>query len=204
MTTHIDLHIRRGSTFTQGIRWHSEKWLYAAIDTISKGAPVAVTTTTPHGIPNGWEVAVVDAVGMTQLNATGNPPKAKDMRRATFVGANVIEFNPISSAAYPAHRQGTGYLAWLAPKSLAGCAARMQIRDSVGGNVLFSLTSAPGGGILLDDVEKAIEFTLTAEQAESAASASGVHDLEIVSPGGIVTALIEGAVTFGAETTVTQ
>ena len=203
MTTHLDLNIRRGETFRLGVRWHSETWLYAAIDTISKGAPVAITTASPHGIPNGWEVAVVDAAGLTQLNATGNPPKAKDMRRSTFVSATTIEINPISSAAFSAHRQGTGYLAWLSPMPLAGCSARMQIRSGAGGDILFSLTSSPGGGILLDDAEKAIEITLTAEQAESAASASGAYDLEVLSPGGVVTALLEGAVTFGTEITTT-
>jgi len=203
MAMNLDLAIRRGETFILSVRWATEPWLYAAISSISKSAPVHVTTDAAHNIPNGWDVAVIDASGMTQLNATSNPPKDKDMRRATVVSSTEIEFNPISSASFGQHRANTGYLAWLTPHALAGYTARMQIKDRVGGLVLFSLTSDGAGGIEIDDTDKVIEITLTAAQAEMAAAASGVYDLELVSTGGVVTALLAGAVAFGDEVTTT-
>ena len=203
MPTLHDLKIRRGETFTLSLRWESDVWAYVAITGIQQTAPVRITTA-PHDLPDGWGVAVVDAKGMTQLNAQNNPPRAKDMRRASVVSSTVVEFNELSAASFGKHTANTGYLAWRVPRPLAGHLARMQIRERPGGPVLFDLDSGALQGITLDDANKVIQVTLTAEQAESAASASGVHDLEIVSPGGVVTALIEGAVTFGPETTTTS
>lgn len=195
-----DIDLRRGATFVLPVRWETEPWLYAAIASIALTAPVAITSAA-QTIPDGWNVAVVDAKGMTQLNARNNPPTASDMRRATVVSNTVIQFNEISSAAFGKHSAGTGFLAWLTPQSLVGYTARMQIKDRVGGTVLLSLTSAVNGGITLDDTGKVIEITITAEQAEAITWTSGVYDLELVSSGGVVTALMEGAITVSTEVT---
>lgn len=197
---HYDIELRRGSTFVLPVRWETEPWLYAAISSIALTAPVAITSAA-QAIPDGWNVAVVDAKGLTQLNAKNNPPKASDMRRATVVSSTVIQFNEISAAAFGKHTPSTGYLAWMTPHSLNGYTARMQIKDRVGGTVLLSLTSATDGGITLDDTGKVIEITITAEQAEAITWTSGVYDLELVSSGGVVTALLEGAVSVSTEVT---
>lgn len=200
MTTTRDIQIRRGSTFLMVVRWETESWLYAAITSISLTAPVAITSAA-HTIPDGWNVAVVDAKGLTQLNAKSNPPKKSDMRRATVVSATQIEFNEVSAANFTPHKAASGYLAWRAPQSLTGYAARMQIKDRVDGTVLVSLTSAPSGGITINQTDKAIEIVITDAQTEAITKAGGVYDLELVSPGGVVTALLAGAVTFESEVT---
>lgn len=195
-----DIELRRGATFVLPVRWETTPWLYAAIASISLTAPATITSAA-HAIPDGWKVAVVDVKGLTQLNAKNNPPKASDMRRATVVSATQIEFNEISAAAFGKHQAGSGYLAWLTPHSLAGYTARMQIKDRIGGTVLASLTSSPGGGIVLNDAGKVIEITITAEQSEAFAWTSAVYDLELVSAVGKVTALLEGAVSVSGEVT---
>ena len=200
MSKNLDLAIRRGSTFTLSLRWEKEPWLYAAIVGIAQAAPARLTTAA-HTIPDGWRVAVLDARGLTQLNATNSPPKDKDMRRATVVSSTVVEFNDVSAAAFPQHTPSTGYLAWLTPQSLLGYTARMQVKDRAGGTALLSLTSDIGGGIELDDTGKVIEITVTAAQTEAFDWTSGAYDLELVSPGGVVTALLEGNVAVTAEIT---
>ncbi len=200
MTKTYDLDLRRGATFVLSVRWETEPWLYAAIASIALTAPVAITSAA-QTIPDGWNVAVVDAKGLTQLNARNNPPKASDMRRATVVSNTVIEFNETSAAGYGRHTASTGYLAWMTPQSLLDHTARMQIKDRIGGTVLASLTSSPGGGIVLDDAGKVIEITITAEQSEAFAWTSAVYDLELVSAAGKVTALLEGAVSVSGEVT---
>ena len=77
----------------------------------------------------------------------------------------------------------------------------MQVKDRIGGTVLASLTSLPGGGIVLNDAGKVIEITITAEQSEAFAWASAVYDLELVSAAGKVTALLEGAASVSGEVT---
>lgn len=196
----LNLSVRRGSTFTLALRWEGESWQYAAITGISQTAPAQITST-EHAIPDGWRVAVIDAKGLTQLNALNNPPKDKDMRRASVVSGTVIEFNDTSAAGFAKHTPSTGYLAWLTPQSLAGYAARMQIKDHAGGAVLISLTSDIDGGIALDDVAKLIGVTITATQTEAIGWTAGVYDLEVVSPNGTVEALLEGTVSVLAEIT---
>lgn len=195
-----DLSVRRGESFKLTVRWETEPWVYAPIVSISSTAPVRFTTAV-HTIPNGWNVAVVDAKGMTQLNAVNNPPKPKDMRRATVLTATSVEFNDTSAAAFGAHKPNTGYLAWLTPHSLDDFTARMQIKDRVGGNTLHTVTSAPLGGIVLSDAEKTIEIEFSATTTEDFLWSRGVYDLELISAGGTVFALLEGAVTIGAEVT---
>ena len=194
-----DIELRRGATFVLPVRWETTPWLYAAIASISLTAPVAITSAA-HTIPDGWNVAVVDAKGLTQLNAKNNPPKASDMRRATVVSATQIQFNEISAAAFGKHQAGSGYLAWLTPHTLTGYTARMQIKDRVGGAVLLSLTTE-NGGITLNDAGKVIEITITAEQSEAFAWTSAVYDLELVSAAGKVTPLLEGAASVSGEVT---
>ena len=197
----LDLEIRRGESFTLAVRWETEPWLYAAIASIALAAPVQITTAGPHNLPNGWNVAVVGAKGLTELNAKNNPPKTNDMRRATVINASGIEFNDISATGFGVHRGGSGYLAWLTPHSLAGYLARMQIRDRPGGAVLHTLTSALGGGITLDDVEKVIELAIDATTTAGFSWSAAQYDLELVSPGGHVTALLEGAISMQSEIT---
>ena len=144
---------------------------------------------------------MVDAKGLTQLNAKSNPPKASDMRRAKVLSATQIEFNGISAASYPQHVANSGYLAWMTPHPLAGYVARMQIKDRPGGAVLLSLTSGANGGITLDDAGKVIEIVIRADQTEAMTWTSGAYDLELVSPGGVVTALLEGSVQVSSEIT---
>lgn len=196
----LNLGIRRGSTFQLSVRWEVEPWLYAAIASISNTAPVRITSAA-QAIPNGWNVAVVGADGLTELNAKKNPPEECDMRRATVISSTEIEFNEISAANFCEHLSGTGYLAWMTPRSLSGYSARMQIKNRAGGTVLHSMTSATDGGIVLNDAEKVIELSIAAATAEAFDWANGVYDLELVSPGSVVTTLLEGAVTVGAEVT---
>lgn len=195
-----DIEVRPGETFSLAVRWETEPWLYAAIVSISLTAPVLITSAA-QTIPNGWNVAVVGAKGLTQLNAKYNPPKPADMRRASVLSSTQIEFNEISAAEFSAHRAATGYLAWLTPHELAGYTARMQIKDRVGGTVLHSMTSAVDGGISINDSEKVIELSIGEPMTAAFAWTSGVYDLELVSPGGIVTRLLEGTVTVGTEVT---
>lgn len=203
MPTPLDLAIRQGSTFTQVLRWETEPFLTAAITAIDPIASVRIHTAAPHGIPNGWRVAVVGS-GVSQLDAKNNPPQPdnkKDMRRATVIDADTIEFNGLSAVDFDAYASG-GFLMWYTPQDLAGYIARMKVKDKVGGTEYLELTTGSGGGIELDNTGKAIVLSLSATVTEQIASwKKAVYDLELESPTGIVTALFEGAITVSPEIT---
>lgn len=198
MAANKDLVIEQGKTYTQVLRWESLPIVYKPITGILQAAPARITAA-GHGVPNGWRVAVVSVKGMTQINAESSPPKDKDYRIATVIDPNTVELNAVNAADYKAYVSG-GYLQYNTPVSLAGFTARLSIKDKIGGTVLLSLTTE-NGGIVVDDTSKAITLSITAVASAALSWKKGVYDLEMVSPGGVVTALISGEVTVVPEVT---
>lgn len=198
MTTVKNLEIQQGKTFTQVVRWETLPYLFAAIAAIDQAAPVGITTTAPHNIPNGWKVAVVNS-GVSQLDASKNPPADKDYRQATVVDATHINFNPLSGIAFDTWEAG-GSLQWYSPHELGGYTARMAIKDKVGGTVLLTLTTE-NGGIAIDAAAQTIMLTISAVATAGFTWKTGVYDLEMVSPTAVVEALLSGKVTVTPEVT---
>lgn len=81
------------------------------------------------------------------------------------------------------------------PNDLTSYTARLQIRRKVSDSNFLLELSTENGGIILGGALGTI--TLNASAATTAElSGSGVYDLEIISSGGVVTRVIEGAVYF--------
>jgi hypothetical protein len=76
----------------------------------------------------------------------------------------------------------------------------MSIKDKVGGTELMSLTTE-NSRISVDDAGKIITLTISADDTEVIEFSKGVYDLELVSPTGIVTTLLAGAVSVTSEVT---
>ena len=203
MATERDISIRRGSSRRIVVRWETEPYLFAAISSITRAAPAVLNTQQPHGVPDGWKVAVVDAQGMTQLNSKSNPPKPADFRRARVRSTTQIEFNETSSALFGAHRANTGFLQWLTPHDMLDYKARMDIKDRVGGTVLMTLTS-DSGSILISNAEKTITLVFEPADTNTVPWSTGVYDLEMVAPGGFVTPILFGSFELTTQVTTTE
>jgi hypothetical protein len=89
-----------------------------------------------------------------------------------------------------------------APRDLTGYTARMQIKDVYGGTLLYELTTG-NGRITIDGVNGKTTLTLSAVQTAGLTFASGIYDLELVSPAAtpVVTRLVEGTITVTPEVT---
>jgi hypothetical protein len=88
-----------------------------------------------------------------------------------------------------------------APLDLTGYTARMQIRQAVQApNALISLTTE-NGRISITPLTGVIELSIEAEATATLNFQNGVYDLEIESAGGIVTRIVQGAVTLSREVT---
>jgi hypothetical protein len=88
-----------------------------------------------------------------------------------------------------------------APVNLSGYTARMQIRPVVQSPTVLVELTTQNGRIALGGANGEITLTLAASITEAIQATSGVYDLELVSAGGIVTAILEGSVTFPREVT---
>lgn len=180
--------------------WETNVLVYKPITAIAQSAPVRITATA-HGLPDGWNAAVMGALGMTDLNAENNPPKDAEFRPATVVSADDVEFNPINAARFKAYQSG-GHLVYYAPGELGGAVARMQIKDKVGGNVLHTLRSdGANPNITFDLAKSRIVLRIEAEESAAFAWKAGVYDLEIADATGVVTPLLYGAVAVTREVT---
>lgn len=197
-----NLTILQGKTFSRVVRWEALPFVYKAITAITKAAP-AVVTSPAHGAPDGWRVAVVSAKGMTEINAS-NPPKDREFKKATRVDADTISLNDVNASEYSTYESG-GYVQYYTPVDLAGFTARMQIKDKVGGTVLASsdVDDLPLNiiTIAIDNTLKTITVTISATNTAAIVWKKGVYDLEMISAGGEVTALLSGEVEVVFEVT---
>lgn len=205
MADKYDLVIQQGRTFSKVVRWETPPLLYKAITAISKAGPVQITSV-GHGVPDGWRVAIASAKGMTQINTKNSPPKLSDYQQATSVSADVVSLNEVNSSDYDTYTSG-GYIVMNTPVTLTGFTARMSIKDKIGGTELLRLDTtlvAPQPRIVVDNATKTITLTISAvDTAAITTWVKGVYDLEMVSTGGVVTAILYGNVTVSKEVTST-
>lgn len=87
------------------------------------------------------------------------------------------------------------------PLSIFGYTAQMQIRETLTSpSVLLELTTA-NGRIVNGGANGQLTLTLSNAITSALVWRSGVYDLELTSPGGIISRIIEGNVTVGLEVT---
>jgi len=123
----MKLTIQSGADHTEVVRYESNTVGFVAISGITRGAPAAVSAVS-HGLKTGWQVAIVDVKGMTQLNAKSNPPRDSDKFSITSTGTDTLTLDGVSSFGYGAYVSG-GAIRYQIPVDLTGATARMHIVD---------------------------------------------------------------------------
>jgi hypothetical protein len=193
-----DVTICKGKTFNHVLRWSSSEYVYKVITSITQAAP-AVITAVGHGVPEGWPVAVTAVKGMLQINAKNAPPLPHEYTAATVLSTDTIGLNAVNAALFKPYTSG-GVLQYRTPVDLSGYTARMSIKDRTGGTELLRLDTT-NGRIELDNTAKTITLTIDADDTADIDWRRGVYDLELVSAGGVVSALLAGIVTVTEEVT---
>jgi hypothetical protein len=193
----MDLEIKKGKTFNKVLRWATDEIVYAPITGITQTAPVVIEAPN-HGLVNDWLVTVVSVKGMTQINSV-TPTKLATYTPVTVIDASTVELNAVNASEYSAYKSG-GYVQYQKPVDMAGMSARMQIKDKVGGTLLYSLDTV-GGGIAIDNVGKKITLTIAADVTEDFTFKKGVYDIEFIDASDAVVELVSGKVTVLNEVT---
>lgn len=198
-----DLQINQGKTFSLVLRWETEPCVYRPITAIQQTAPVRLTVNTT-GLPDGWNCAVTNVKGMTEINAEANALRENDFNPVTIVDATTLEINSINAAGFKPYVSG-GILQFNTPVSLTGYIGRLQIKDKVGGTVLASTEAGDTPlnflSVALDTANSTITITISATATAGLTWTKGVYELEMVSPTGVVTAILSGKVTVSKEVT---
>jgi hypothetical protein len=87
------------------------------------------------------------------------------------------------------------------PIPLTGYTARMQMRPTVGSLIKYlDLATSPGTGIVITALTGVITITISAATSATIPT-DGVYDLEIESGSGVVTRLLQGAISISQEVT---
>lgn len=186
----------QGSTFSLVLRWEKEPIVYKPITAVTQTAPVRITAPA-HGLVEGWRTAVVGGKGMDELRAVPNEIKDRDYHQATVIDVDTLEFNDVNAAGFKAYGGGA-HLQYNTPVELTGYAARLIVKDKVGGATLFEMTTE-NNRIVLDPISHTITLVVTAADLADQIWAKGVYELELESLSGVVTKLMGGAATVAKE-----
>lgn len=191
----INYKIYQGGTFQETFRWESETKVYVPISSIAKSAPCVITTSQAHNLPTGWRFRVVGAGGMKEINSVGEDYHLSTLTPTT----TTVEINQVNSLAYTAYTSG-GVIEFNQPVSLAGFAARMQIRETVDSSTVIHEATTQNSQIVIDDVNKTIQITLLANITQTFNFPTAVYSLELYN-GNNVIPFINGNLTLVQEVT---
>lgn len=186
MASEIPITIQRGKTFEFGFLYGEDDLLYLPITGMPSKAPVRLTVE-GHGVPDGWPVQVTCVKSPAELNT---PVDGSEI--AKLVDADTIELNALNAHCWKAF-SGSGLLVLNKPIDLTGWHCRAQVRDRVGGNVLFTWHSDPAesadGEIEVDVAHSAFVLKMDAATTAALQWKRGKYDAEVIAPGGQVYAL---------------
>lgn len=200
----ITISPRLGATYEMPLRISSQVMMYAPISGMAQSAPLEVTSTA-HSILDGWQVAVIGAKGMAEINAADpNDIKASEYYRCTVVDADTVIIDGISSERFKPYQSG-GHLAFRAPADLSGYASgRMDVKAKVGGDVLLTRNTV-NGGLFIDSATSSVFVRISPSTLSDAGikAKDYVFDIELVTAGGVVDALCSADSVFSVRPEVT-
>lgn len=180
----ITVEARKGASETITFRIETSIKKFVAISAMTNTAPMRVTATAHH-VPDQWFVAIIDAIGLTDLNAAdSNDIQDDEFHQVTVIDANTLEFNGISAASFGVYAT-SGYIVCYEPLDLSGyTSARMDIKRKVGGAVELSL-STTAGTMSIDAATSTVSITLDETHLSALSARDYVFDIELIRVGGI-------------------
>lgn len=189
--------IIKGTTFDPVLDYSSPDFTIVPITAITKSARAHVTATA-HGLPGKRQAFISGVTGMTQIN-TRDLTRLDKAYTASVIDANTVSLN-VDSSLFSTYAS-SGELVYPTPINLTGFTAQMQIRANVDSpTVLVSLTTS-NGGIVLGGAAGTIALLISATATAAFTWSDAVYSLQITSSGGIVTSLLQGAVTIVTDAT---
>ena len=179
----LKVEVRLGASADIPIRVETSNLTFALIASIAKSAPVRVVTTNPHGIPDGWRAAIVDAKGMTELNS--EKVSDRDLITVTVVDATTLDLDGISSLSFRTHTANTGAVAFYAPKDLSAyTSANMDVKKKVGAEAVANFNTIDGT-LEIDAPASAVWLRIDASDLSELSAEDYVFDIELTRPDGI-------------------
>ena len=176
-----DIELQQGKTQPLVLRIETDIVAYRDIASIDKSAPARIVTTTSHGLPDGWDCVITNALGMTEINQEANKTTYSKAERkaATVIDPTTVTLNKVNAVGFKTHTPNTGVLQYFEPMDLTGYSARMDIRDKKNGNtILFSMTTT-NLLIAIDNTLKTVTIYFDALDFTALTWKKGYYELEL-------------------------
>lgn len=184
----INYKFYQGSTVTEILRWESTEKVYKPITAITKSAPVVITAVA-HEIPNDWRVKVTSVLGMTDINDVSN------YYRVSSVTNDTVTIRDINSLNFKTYTGG-GVLEYNKPIDLNGYSAVMRIKAKATDTDLLYEANVDNGGIIINNVNKSITISLSANITASFSFSTAVYSLILTSNNGNVIPFTSGTISL--------
>ena len=195
MTPRFELDMEQGATFNYTFHWYAGGKFMAPIEDITVGYPTRIKVTA-HGLPTISDTPVIisGVLGAEILNSHD-----LGIDEAIYIDAD--HFDMPQSTVADVWSCGTGEITYHKPSDINGFTARMQIREKWHSTNFIHELTTENGGILLTVEDASIEITITPVNTEAFTFNKAVYDIEMISPGGDITRIIEGTITLSKEVT---
>lgn len=194
-TPQFELDMEQGATFNYTFHWYAGGKFMAPIEEITVGYPTRIKVT-GHGLPTISDTPVIisGVVGADILNSHD-----LGIDEAIYVDAD--HFDMPQSTVADTWECGTGEITYHKPSDITNFTARMQIREKWHSKDFIHELTTENGGITLTVEDASIEITVNPADTESFTFNKAVYDIEMISPGGDITRIIEGTITLHKEVT---
>lgn len=182
MAPEIELTITRGKTFEFAFLFADDERVYRPITAMPQSAPVRLTIP-GHGMPDGWPFRIECVKTPSELNSVSSA-----VYFAKVIDDDTVELNGLNAHCWKAF-SGTGIAVYQKPMNLAGWTCRAQVRNCVGGELLFAWEPSPAAGngaASVDVAGSSFVLSIDAALAASLAWSYGVYDLEATDGNGKV------------------
>jgi len=206
MTPRFNLEMDQGATFTTTFNWYGGGKFMAPIEDICIGYPTRITVT-DHLLPSNSDTPVI--ISGVEPSADNDQASKKRMEllnstelgiaEVIYVDANNFDV-PISTVKCN-WETGTGEITWHKPTPITGFTARMHIREKWHSTDFIHELTTENGGITLTVEDASIQIDITAADTTAFTFNIAVYDIEMISPTGEITRVVEGTIKLIKEIT---
>lgn len=191
----FDLGMAQGSDWAATFNWYGGGKFMAPIEEIDPGYPTRIRVSS-HLLPSSSDTPVIisGVKGMEILNS-----KDTGIELCKRIDDDYFEV-PISTVAKD-WCLGTGEITYYRPTDIVDFIARCKFRKYWHSRTVISELTTENNGIILDPNDASIQLQRTAAQTALFTFDSCVFDVELESPGGIVTRVAQGTIHLSREST---
>lgn len=194
-TPEFEVDMDQGSRFLVTINWYGGGNFFAPIEEIDPGYPTKIRVT-GHQLPSSSATPVIisGVQGAEILNSRNSAIMMCERVDADYF---TVPASTVTCEWIP----GTGEITYNLPTDLTNMTARCQIRSKWHAGSFIHEFTTENGGIVLDANDGSIQLEALSAATKDLNFTKAYGDIEVITPGGVVTRVARLIVNFSREMT---